>query len=75
MRYYPSRLLPDGAEKFYKHAKDYSDFIVNKISKEGGARPKIIKKGLDRIIVEAGHASGRFTVEVGINPFITCLEC
>ena len=75
VRYYSTTLLPDKAEAFYQHSKDFSDHIIRKLEHEGGKKPAIVKKGLDRIIIEAGFASGRFTIEVGINPYITCSGC
>jgi len=72
IRYYSTTLLPDKAEEFYRHSKVFSDYIIKKLGHEGGKAPEIVKKGLDRIIVEAGFASGRFAVEIGINPYITC---
>ena len=74
-RYYSTTLLPDKAESFYQHSKDYSEHIIKKLKHQGGKEPEIVKKGLDRIILEVGFASGRFTVEVGINPYITCASC
>ncbi len=75
IRYYSTTLLPDRAEEFYQHSKDFSEHIIKKLGHQGGKSPDIIKKGLDRIIIEVGFASGRFTIEVGINPYITCSSC
>ncbi len=75
IRYYSTTLLPDRAEEFYQHSKDYSEHIIKKLGHQGGKSPEVIKKGLDRIIIEVGFASGRFTIEVGINPYITCSSC
>lgn len=75
IRYYSTTLLPDKAEGFYQHSKDFSEHIIKKLEHEGGKFPEAVKKGLDRIIIEAGFASGRFTIEVGINPYITCSSC
>ncbi len=75
IRYYSTTLLPDRAEEFYQHSKDFSEHIIKKLGHQGGKAPDIIKKGLDRIIIEMGFASGRFTIEVGINPYITCSSC
>jgi len=75
IRYYTTTMLPDKAEEFYQHSKDFTDYIMKKLKHQGGKGSEIVKKGLDRIIVETGFASGRFTVEVGINPYITCASC
>lgn len=75
VRYYSTTLLPDKAEEFYQHSKDFSEHIIKKLGHQGGKEPEIVKKGLDRIIIEVGFASGRFTIEVGINPYITCSSC
>lgn len=72
IRYYSTTLLPDRAEEFYQHSKDFSEHLIKKLGHQGGRSPGIIKKGLDRIIIEVGFSSGRFTIEVGINPYITC---
>jgi DNA-binding MarR family transcriptional regulator len=74
-RYYPTRLLPEKAEEFYRHSKDYSDYLLRKLGQEGGKPPIVIKKGLDRLIVEVGYASERFNLDVGLNPYKTCLGC
>lgn len=70
--YYSTTLLPEKAEEFYQHSKDFSNHIINKLGHEGGKAPDTVKKGIDRIIVETGFASNRFTIEIGINPYITC---
>ena len=75
IRYYSTTLLPDRAEEFYQHSKDFSEHIIKKLGHQGGKEPEIVKKGLDRIIIEIGFASSRFTIEVGINPYITCVSC
>ena len=75
IRYFSTAALSDGAEAFYQHSKEFSEHIIKKLGHEGGKEPEIIKKGLDRIIIELGFASGRFTIEVGINPYITCVSC
>ena len=75
IRYYPTRMLPEKAEEFYRHSKDFSDYILIKLGREGGKPPIIIKKGLDRLIVEVGYALERFNIDVGINPYKTCLGC
>ena len=74
-RYYPTKLLPDGAEAFYKQSKEFSEYILKRLEHEGGKSPTIIKKTLDRMLVEIGYASDRFTLEIGINPFMTCNIC
>ncbi|MCK5310139.1 MAG: winged helix-turn-helix transcriptional regulator [Thermoplasmata archaeon] len=75
IRYYSTTLLPDRAEEFYQHSKEFSEHIIKKLGHEGGKESDIVKKGLDRIIIEAGFASGRFTIDIGINPYITCSSC
>jgi DNA-binding MarR family transcriptional regulator len=74
-RYYPTRLLPEKAEEFYRHSKDFSEYILRRLGQEGGKPPVVVKRGLDRMIVEVGHASERFNLDVGINPYKTCLGC
>lgn len=75
IRYYPTRLLPEKADEFYRFSKDFSEYILRRLGKEGGKPPTIIKKGMDRLIVEVGYTSERFNLEVGINPYKTCLGC
>ena len=75
IRYFSTTLLPDMAEQFYHHSKEFSEHIIKKLGHEGGKEPTVIKKGLDRIILELGFASGRFTIDIGINPYITCKSC
>jgi DNA-binding MarR family transcriptional regulator len=74
-RYYPTRLLPEKAEEFYRHSKDFSEYVLRRLNQEGGKSPAVVKKGLDRLIVEVGYASERFNLDVGINPYKTCLGC
>jgi predicted transcriptional regulator len=74
-RYYPTRLLPEKAEEFYRHSKDFSDYILRKLGQEGGKSPVVVKKSLDRLVVEIGYASERFNLDVSINPYKTCLGC
>ncbi|MBA3045093.1 MAG: hypothetical protein KKH41_02485 [Candidatus Thermoplasmatota archaeon] len=74
-RYYPTGLLPERAEEYYTNSKKFSDFIIRKLENEGGKPPTVIKKSLERVLVEMGYASDRFTMEVGINPYLTCTVC
>jgi len=74
-RFYPTRLLPEKAEEFYRHSKEFSQYIFKRINQEGGRPPTIIKKSLDRLIIEVGYTSERFNLDVGINPYMTCLGC
>ncbi len=74
-RYYPTRLLPDMADGFYRASKDFGDYMLKKLGREGGAAPAVVKHGLDRILVEVGHQSSRFNIEIGVNPYLTCLGC
>ena len=72
IRYYSTTLLPDRAGEYYQHSRDFSNFVIKKLGQEGGKESEIVKGGLDRIIIETGFVSGRFTLEIGINPYITC---
>lgn len=74
-RHYPTRLLPDMADGFYRSSKEFADYILRRLGQEGGNPPAIVRRGLDRIIVEAGHQSRRFDIEIGVNPYLTCLGC
>jgi predicted transcriptional regulator len=74
-RYYPTKLLPESAENFYRHSKEFLEYIIRRVGLEGGKPPAIVKKALDRVMVEMGHAQGRFAMEIGINPFMTCNMC
>jgi predicted transcriptional regulator len=74
-RYYPTTLLPEKADEFYRHSKDFSEYIMKRLAQEGGKPPVLVKKGLDRLNVEIGYASERFNLDVGINPYKTCLGC
>jgi predicted transcriptional regulator len=75
LRYYPTRLLPEMADNFYKAAKDFGLYILRKLGQEGGKPPVVVKHGLDRMIVEMGYQSNRFDMEIGLNPYNTCLGC
>jgi predicted transcriptional regulator len=74
-RYYPTRLLPDMAEEFYGHSREFTEYIIRRLAKEGGSPPTVTKKGLDRVLVEMGYQTRRFSMEIGINPYLTCLGC
>jgi len=73
LRYYPTRLLPDMADAFYKGAKDFGAYILRKLGQEGGKPPMVVKRGLDRMVVELGYQFHRFDMEIGLNPYNTCL--
>ena len=49
--------------------------LFKKLSREGGAAPAVVKHGLGRILVEMGYQSARFNIEIGVNPYLTCLGC
>jgi len=72
-RYYPTNLLAERGEAFYERSKGFADFLLNKIGGEGGESPVIIKKGLDRLIIEIGPRGSRSSMEIGINPYLTAL--
>ncbi len=71
LRYYPTGLLAESAEGFYRHSKDFSEYIMKRLGQEGGKTPTIVKKDLDRMVVEMGATQERFTMEIGVNPFMT----
>jgi predicted transcriptional regulator len=73
VRYYPTNFFADKAEEFYPVSKKFSDYLVRKLRDEEGERPTILKKGLERMILELGPIKSRYTLEVGINPYITIL--
>ena len=75
LRHYPTRLLPDMGDNFYMHSKDFSEYMLKQLAREGGRPPVIVKKSLSRAVIEAGHATNRFSLEIGINPYMTCLSC
>jgi predicted transcriptional regulator len=74
-RFYPTKLLEKSADDFYTQSRKFSDFIMRKLESEMGKPTIIVKKGLDRIVVEMGAAAERFAMELGINPFLTCGIC
>ncbi|MDD4307542.1 MAG: winged helix-turn-helix transcriptional regulator [Thermoplasmata archaeon] len=74
-RHYPTRLLPEKAEDFYRQSKDFADYLVRKLSAEGGKNPLVVKRNPGRVVIEIGPATGRFSFEVGVNPYLTCLSC
>jgi predicted transcriptional regulator len=75
VRHYPTSLIPERAEAAYRRSRLFSDFIIRKIAGQGGAPPVVVRGGLDRILLEAGQPHSRFTIEVGINPYVTCTAC
>ena len=74
-RFYPTRLLQERAEGFYTHSKEFTDYILRKMEQEGGKPPIPVKKDLDTILVEMGYSQDRFTMKIGINPYMTCIVC
>lgn len=75
LRHYPTKLLPEKAEDFYRHSKDFADYMLKQLAREGGRMPVVVKKSLSKVVIEAGQASDRFSLEIGINPYMTCLSC
>jgi len=73
IRYFPTRFLTDKAENFYQKSKRFSEYLFRKLKEDEKEEPKVVKKGVDRIILELGSKSARYTLEVGINPYITML--
>jgi predicted transcriptional regulator len=71
IRYYATNFFTDKAEDFYPKSKQFSDYLIKKLKDEEAEDPKVLKKGLDRMILEIGPSNSRYTIEVGINPFIT----
>jgi predicted transcriptional regulator len=74
-RFYPTKLLDKSADDFYTQSRKFSEYILRKLESEVGKPTVIVKKGLDRIVVEMGLATERFAMELGINPFLTCRVC
>lgn len=74
IRYYPTKTLAEMAENFYPKSKKFGDFLVRKLRDEEKEEPKVLKKGVDRIILEMGPKNARYTLETGINPYITILQ-
>jgi DNA-binding MarR family transcriptional regulator len=74
-RYYPTRLLPDMADGFYTRSRDFTEHMQRRLGEEGGAPPAVARKGLDRVIMEIGPQAHRFSIEMGVNPYLTCLAC
>ena len=70
IRYYPTKLLSTKSENFYTNSKRFTDFLLKKIS-DDGENPKIIKKSIDRMILELGPKNNRYVMEIGINPYMT----
>jgi len=75
IRYYPTRLLSDLADAFYKESKAFGDYMMRRLEKEGGAQPAVVKRSLERMIVETGYHKERFHMEIVVNPYLTCLGC
>ncbi len=73
IRYYPTKLLSDKSENFYNRSKRYTEFLLKKLKEGGGREPKIVKKSVERIILELGPKRGEYTMEIGINPYMTFL--
>jgi predicted transcriptional regulator len=71
VRYYPTKYLADMAEVFYSDSKRFSDYLVRKLADEEGENPKVLKKGVDRMMLELGPKGSRYVLEVGINPYVT----
>jgi predicted transcriptional regulator len=71
IRYYPTKLLSEKSEGFYNRSKRYAEFLMKKLKESGGREPKIVKKSIERIILELGPKGGKYTMETGINPYMT----
>ncbi len=73
IRHYPTKLLSDRSEEYYDRSKNYAQFILKKLYQDEGVEPVIVKRGLERMILELGPRKKRYTMEVGINPYMTAL--
>jgi DNA-binding transcriptional ArsR family regulator len=73
-RHYLTTCLSDAGEGFYERSKRFLIFILKKFSEEEGAKPIILKKGLDRVVVEIGPRTSRFTMILGVNPYLTVFD-
>ena len=73
IRYYPTKLLTEKSDDYYKRSKGFAEFLLNKIQEETGSEPRIVKKSMERIILELGPKKGKYTLEIGINPYMTFL--
>ncbi len=73
VRYYPTNWLSEQSEGFYDSSKRFTSFLLRNLREERGEEPKIIKKTIDRIMLELGTKKGKYTMEIGINPYMTFL--
>jgi len=74
IRYYPTKLISISSEEFYRRSKGFVNLTLKKLKMSEGGEPSIVKKSVERIIVEIGPPKSRYTMEIGINPFITIFD-
>jgi hypothetical protein len=67
-------MISDSSEEFYQRSRGFVNLILKKLKISEGSEPSLVKKGVDRIFVEIGHRKGRYTLEIGINPFFTIFD-
>jgi predicted transcriptional regulator len=73
IRYYPTNLLSEKSDGFYDSSKRFTSFMFRILREERGEEPRIIKKNIDRIMLELGTKKGKYRMEIGINPYMTFL--
>jgi predicted transcriptional regulator len=72
VRYFPTSLLPVRGKEYYSRSNKLTKFLLKKLE-DSGEEPEIVKKGEDRIILELGPKKIRYTLLIGINPYLTSL--
>lgn len=72
VRYFPTTLLPERGREYYSRSNKFTKFLLKKLA-DSGEEPGIVKKGEDRIILELGPKKIRYTLQVGINPYLTSI--
>ena len=71
VRYYPTKALSEKAENYYPKSKRFGEFLIKRMKVIEKENPKIIKKSLDKMIIEFGPKNARTAMEVGLNPYLT----
>ena len=73
VRYFPTSLLIERGKEFYSRSNRFTKFLLKNLE-DSGEEPSVVKKSEDKVIIELGPKKARYTMQVGINPYLTSLE-
>jgi DNA-binding transcriptional ArsR family regulator len=72
VRYYPSDLIPKGADAYFSRRKAFLDGTIARLTAQG-MRPKVIKNDPSEVHMLIGTAGKQTGLRFGLNPYVTAL--